>query len=372
MKKYFLFINIFLLFGSLISLAQEISLRDAFKDKFLIGVALNAGQVVSTDKNVRNLVDNQFSAVVAENCMKSMYLQPQEGHFDFKMADQLIEMAERNGQIVIGHCLVWHSQLPSWFLKDNDGKRVSKELLGERIQNHIKTVMSRYKGKVKGWDVVNEAVENDGQFRKSPFYEILGEDFLEIAFKAADEADPDAELYYNDYSMHLPAKRKKVVNMINDLKAKGCRIDAIGMQSHMDYGVPLDEYEKSIEAFAATGCKVMITELDVSALPTPYGQQGAAVESLQEYQEKLNPFVNGMPEDAEAIFTDYYCNLFEIYLKHAKDITRVNFWGLSDSESWKNNFPVRGRTDYPLAYDRQLKPKRFVAKIIQMALNGKW
>ncbi len=366
-KKVFGYIVCALLFGHIN--AQNITLKEAFKDKFLIGAALNTWQVNSDDYQIRNIIDNEFSAIVAENCMKSMYIQPQEGKFNFNQADQFVDLGERNGQFVVGHCLIWHSQLPRWFLIDSLGNTVSAELLKNRIINHVTTVVKRYKGRVKGWDVVNEAVENNGEMRQSPFYRILGEAFIEIAFKAAHEADPDAELYYNDYSLHIPEKRNAVINLVKRLKDRGCKIDAIGMQSHMDFDVSLEEYEKSIEAFASIGCKVMATELDVSPLPSPKGNFGAAVETEVEYQEILNPYVNGLSEEAEKQLTDYFCNLFDIYLKHADVITRVNFWGVTDADSWKNNFPIRGRTDYPLAFDRMKQPKPFVKIIKQMAIN---
>lgn len=351
---------------------KQTTLKDAFKDKFLIGTALNTRQVVSRNKELQSLIKDQFSAVVAENCMKAEEVQPKEGQFDFRNGDRLCDLAEKNGQVVTGHCLIWHSQAPKWFFKDKDGKEVSREVLIQRMKDHIYKVVGHYKGRVKGWDVVNEAIEGNGEFRKSPYYRIIGPDFIRLAFQFAHEADPDAELYYNDYSMDLPRKREAVVKLVKDLKANGCRIDAVGMQSHVAFDTPLDEYEKSIEAFAAAGVKVMVTELDLSVLPWPKGNFGAAVETNFDYKKAMDPYKDGLTSEMEKKQSDFYVKLFDIYLRHSKDITRVTFWGVTDGDSWKNNWPVHGRTDYPLAFDRDLQPKPFVQEIVNMAESGKY
>ena len=240
------------------------------------------------------------------------------------------------------------------------------------MKDHIYKVVGHYKGRVKGWDVVNEAIEGNGEFRKSPYYRIIGPDFIRLAFQFAHEADPDAELYYNDYGMDSPRKREAVVKMVKDLKAKGCRIDAVGMQSHVAFDTPLDEYEKSIEAFAGAGVKVMITELDLSVLPWPRGNFGAAVETNFEYKKAMDPYKDGLTPDMEKKQSDFFVKLFDIYLRHSKDITRVTFWGVTDGDSWKNNWPVHGRTDYPLAFDREMQPKPFVQEVVNMAESGKY
>lgn len=351
---------------------KQVTLKEAFADKFLIGTALNTHQVLTRNKELKNLIRSQFSSVVAENCMKAEEIQPQEGKFDFTNGDRLCDLAEKNGQVVIGHCLIWHSQAPKWFFKDENGNEVSKEVLIQRMKDHIYKVVGHYKGRVKGWDVVNEAIEGNGEFRKSPYYRIIGPDFIRLAFQFAHEADPDAELYYNDYGMDSPRKREAVVKMVKDLKAKGCRIDAVGMQSHVAFDTPLDEYEKSIEAFAGAGVKVMITELDLSVLPWPRGNFGAAVETNFEYKKAMDPYKDGLTPDMEKKQSDFFVKLFDIYLRHSKDITRVTFWGVTDGDSWKNNWPVHGRTDYPLAFDREMQPKPFVQEVVNMAESGKY
>lgn len=348
------------------------TMREAFADKFLIGTALSTRQVMSKNEELQALIKNQFSAVVAENCMKAESLQPEEGKFNFTDGDRLCDLAEKNGQVVIGHCLIWHSQAPRWFFKDENGNQVSREVLIQRMKDHIYKVVGHFKGRVKGWDVVNEAIEGNGEYRKSLYYRIIGPEFIRLAFQFAHEADPDAELYYNDYGMDSPGKREGVVRMVKDLKEHGCRIDAVGMQSHVGFNTPLDEYEKSMDAFIAAGVKVMVTELDLSVLPWPRGNYGAAVETNFDYKKAMDPYTDGLPADKAKEQDDFYAKLFDIYLRHSKDLTRVTFWGVTDGDSWKNNFPVRGRTDYPLAFDRNMQPKPFVQTIIEMAESGKY
>jgi endo-1,4-beta-xylanase len=342
-------------------------LRDALGDRFLIGAALNQWQTGVDNTTVTAIVKRHFNTAVAENCMKSGPIHPEENRYDFSAADQFVDYCERNGLVAIGHCLVWHSQAPGWLFYTADGQLVSRDELIRRIQQHIKTVVGRYKGRIHGWDVVNEAIEDDGTLRKSLFYQIIGEDFIDIAFQAAHEADPEAELYYNDYSMSLPAKRDAACRLVQRLKAKGLRIDGVGMQSHLGLDYPdLNEYERSIEAIAQSGVKVMITELDVNVLPSPQSFNGAEVSQDFEYQQRLNPYPDGLPADKAAEFQQRYLDLFAIYLRHHTQISRVNLWGISDADSWLNGWPVKGRTNYPLLFDRQYQPKPVIDKIIQL------
>ena len=342
---------------------KEKTLCEAFEDKFLVGAAVNQWQVNTTDEKLANLIKTEFNCLVAENCMKGEVVSPEEGVWDFKLADEFVDLCEKNKQACYGHCLVWHAQAPKWIFSDKNGNPVDKETLVERMKNHIRTVVGRYKGRVKSWDVVNEAIEDDGSFRQSPYYNIIGEEFCEIAFKTAQEVDPDCELYYNDYSMDKPAKRDAVIALVKSLREKGCRVDGVGMQSHVAFDTPLDEYEKTIEALAAANCKVMITELDLSVLPWPNGNQGAEISNNFEYAKEMDPYKDGLPEEKDQEVTDFYIKLFNIYLRHADAIERVNFWGVSDGDSWKNDWPIKGRTDYPLAFDRNLQPKKYVEAI---------
>lgn len=346
--------------------AQD-GLKDVLGEHFLIGTSLNQWQSAGWEKRVVPIVRKHFNSVVAENCMKPEALQPTESVFTFKVADELMEFARRNGQSVVGHCLVWHSQTPPWFFTDKEGKPATREQLIARIRSHIHTVVGRYKGQVRGWDVVNEAFEDDGSWRRSPFYRIIGEDFIEIAFKAAHEADPDAELYYNDYSMSAPGRRDAVCRLVRRLKAAGCRIDAVGMQSHCGLDYPnLKAYEASIDSFAACGVKVMITELDLNILPAPENFSGAAIDQNFAYGEKLDPYTKGLPDSVASLTEKRYLELFDIYRRHSHQISRVNLWGISDGDSWLNNWPIQGRTSYPLLFDRMYQEKPIIHQIINL------
>jgi endo-1,4-beta-xylanase len=349
----------------------EPTLKEAFAGKFYIGTALNAGQITGKDSAAVKVIKEQFNAIVAENCMKSENIQPREGEFDFSLADQFVAFGEQNNMWITGHTLIWHSQAPKWFFTDSLGHDVSREVMIERMRDHISTVAGRYKGRVKGWDVVNEAILDDGSLRNSKFYEIVGEDYVKLAFEFAHQADPDAELYYNDYSMANAGKRDGVVAMVKKLQEQGIRIDGIGMQGHVGLDYPdLAEFEKSIEAFAALGVNVMITEMDITLLPVPDRNVGADVATNFEYQQKMNPYAEGLPDSVNTAFENRYLDFFRLFLKHQDVISRVTLWGVNDAQSWRNNWPVPGRTDYPLLFDRENQPKPVVKRIIQEALKS--
>lgn len=339
------------------------SLKEAASGKFLMGVALNVRQAAGQDTYASKVVKRHFNSIVAENCMKCEVIHPEEDRFDFTEADRLVRFGEENDMAVIGHCLIWHSQLAPWFCVDEKGNNVTPEVLKQRMKDHITTIVTRYKGRIKGWDVVNEAILEDGSYRKSKFYEILGEEFIPLAFQYAHEADPDAELYYNDYAMNMPGKREGVVKLVSSLKEKGIRIDAVGMQGHMGMDYPdINEFEQSIVAFAGTGVKVMVTEWDMSALPTV--KQSANISDTVAYQKMLNPYPETLPDSVSKAWNNRMKQFFGLFEKHADVISRVTAWGVSDSDSWKNDFPVKGRHDYPLLFDRNYQPKPFVKEIM--------
>ena len=289
-------------FNTVIKDEQQSTLKGALAGKFYIGTALNGAQITEADTAAVRVVKENFSAIVAENCMKSGPLQPKEGIFDFTLADKFVDFGEKYNLFITGHTLIWHAQTPPWFFRDSLGKDVTREVLIERIKNHITTVVGRYKGRVKGWDVVNEALNDDGSFRKSRFFNIIGEDFIKLAFQFAHEADPSAQLSYNDYSLSNPDKRKGVVAMVKKLKDQGVKIDGIGEQCHVGLDYPdIKDFEQSIEAFAALGVKVMITEMDISPLPMPDRKVGAEVSANFDYQKKLNPYINGLPDSVNVV-----------------------------------------------------------------------
>ncbi len=349
---------------------ESISLKNALEGKFYIGTAMNHTQILGLDSASLKIIKKQFNSIVAENCMKSEQIHPKENEYYFDLADQFIDFGEANNMNIIGHTLIWHSQAPKWFFVDEEGNEVSKEVLIERMKNHIHTVVGRYKGRVKGWDVVNEAILDDGSFRKSKFYQIIGEDFIKLAFQFAHEADPAAELNYNDFSMAKEGKRKGVVAMVKSLQNEGIRIDGIGMQSHIAMKYPdIREYEKSIVAFSELGVNVMITELDLSVIPSPYDNDGADVGNRFKYSEAMDPYKKGMPDSAIVAFNKRYMEFFNLYLKHQKDISRVTLWGVNDGNSWRNNWPIPGRTDYPLLFDRENNAKQIVNDIYLASKN---
>ena len=342
-------------------------LQEVMGKYFLVGAAVNTDLADGKDPAAEAVVKSQFNQVVAENCMKGEVNHPEVNRFDFTDGDKLADWAEKNGKTLIGHCLVWHSQPPKWMFTDSKGNLVSREVLIGRMYNHIMTVVTHYKGKVKGWDVVNEAIEDDGSYRKSLYYKIIGPEYIELAFQFAHEADPNVELYINDYSMAKPAKREAYCKILRNLKAKGLRIDAIGMQSHNGFDYPdYTEYEKSIEAFAAEGVKVMMTELDVNMLPNPEGFGGAEISQKFELQKKYNPYVNGLDKKGQKLFNQRYLDLFKIIERHKDVISRVTFWGVNDGQSWLNGWPIPGRTNYPLLIDRNNEVKPVVKDIVKL------
>lgn len=346
------------------------TLKSAYSGKFFMGIAMNTPQINGTDTAAVRVITDNFNAIVAENCMKSGLIQPKEGEFDFSLSDKLVEFGLKNNMHITGHCLVWHSQAPRWFFTDSVGNQVSPEVLKDRMKNHIFTVVKRYKGKIKGWDVVNEAIEDDGSFRKSKFYQILGEDFVKYAFQYAHEADPDCELYYNDYSESIPAKRDGIAAMVKKLKEQGLRVDAIGLQCHVGLDYPaLEEYEKAIQVYSSLGVKLMVTEMDISVLPMPVRNLGADIATRLAYQEKLNPYTQALPDSINIELEKRYVDFFKLFLKYDDAFTRVTLWGVNDGNSWKNGFPVRGRTDYPLLFDRKNQPKSMIPRLIELAKN---
>ena len=345
----------------------EPSLKDALEGKFYMGAAMNTSQIYGKDSAAIKIIKQHFNSIVAENCMKSMNIQPEEGKFTFEQADALVDFCTENNMYIVGHCLVWHSQAPNWFFVDDEGKDVSREVLIERMKTHISTLVGRYKGKVHAWDVVNEAFEDDGSWRKTRFYEIIGEDYFKLAFRFAHEADPEAELLYNDYNMYLEARRNTVVERIKEFQAEGVPINGIGMQAH--YGLDnlqLDEIEKSILAFSETGLDVHFTELDISVLPAPWNV-GAEISTSFDYEEKMNPYPESLPDSVSQASTDAWLGLFKLFFKHEDKVKRVTTWGVADHHSWKNGWPIEGRTDYCLLFDRNYQAKPMVNAIINEA-----
>jgi endo-1,4-beta-xylanase len=343
------FLPVLLLVGACSKPPVEEGMKDVFH--YTVGTALSMHQFQGKDPRADSLVKRQFNVLTAENNMKSMFLQPEYGKFDFSVADQFVDYAQQRNMQVIGHTLVWHSQLPPYANRITD-----KDSLQTFMENHIREVGRHFDGKIHGWDVVNEALEEDGSLRKSIFLRLLGEQYLIDAFKLAQEATPSSELYYNDYNIEQPAKRAGAIQLIKKIQAAGARIDGVGIQGHWHAGkVPFEEIEKSILEYAALGLKVMITELDLEVLPRNFS--GAEISRRMENRAELDPYVKGLPDSVQQQLAQDYAQLFRLFEKHKDKIARVTFWGVHDGQSWLNGWPVPGRTNYPLPFDRNYQPK---------------
>ena len=360
---------------------------DAYRDYWFTGVSVNQWQVAAdlTGTNEHDvtgfiagdqtndwpaIVEN-FNWVVAENCMKCEVIHPQEGVYDFTLADQFVNKAKAAGLKVQGHCLIWHSQCAPWFNYDKDGKLVSPEVLKQRMREHIFTIVSHFKGRVDAWDVVNEAFEDDGTPRKSFFWQILGTDYIPLAFQYAHEADPSIQLFYNDFSMNKPTKVEGVANFFRPLIQQGLPVTAIGMQGHMIMednvnNSVIKQYEHSIETIASLGVPTFFSELDLSVLPNPFGFSGANISDKFAYRPEMDPYKNGLTREQEARMEQFWIDFYKMLIPHHKDILRVNFWCLNDANSWRNDFPIKGRTDYATLFDRQNKRKPVVDQLIEL------
>lgn len=358
-----------LLMGSAYAQEQSSSLKDTYSNYFSIGTALSATQIEGKEPGTLDLVKQQFNAVTAENVMKWEIIEPVEGQFNFAAADAMIEFAEANNIKVIGHVLLWHEQTPAWVFQDAKGQPASKELVLSRLKNHINAVMGRYKGRIHGWDAVNEALNEDGTLRQSNWYKALGEDYIATVFEIAHKADPKAELYYNDFNLFKPEKRAGVLKLVAALKAKSVPIHGIGEQGHYSLDYPeLQQVEDSIVAFKNTGLNLVITELDISVLPFPEPEKiGADISLNMQLKQEFNPYADGLPDTVSQQLTNKYLQLFELFLRHSDAIERVTLWGVNDNQSWRNNWPMKGRTDYPLLFDRKNQPKEVVPKLIKLA-----
>lgn len=335
------------------------TLRSGFITSFAIGAAIPGAELSEAE---RQLLFRNFSAVTPENCMKPAFLHPAEDRFDFAKSDALVEMAQANGLTVNGHTLIWHQQSPDWFFTDN-GRPADRELVLRRMRDHIAAVGEHFAGKVKSWDVVNEAIDDGNDYlRKSKWLTGIGGEFIAEAFIAARKADPKAELYYNDYNIERQPKRDKTLRLIRDLKRRGAPVDGIGIQGHwqLDH-IPFKDIEDAILAFHSEGMRVMITELDIDVIT----RKTAGSEVGIREQDSADPFSNGLPDVHQQRLADQYARLFALFLKHEDKIARVTFWGLHDGRSWLNYWPSR-RTNHPLLWNRALQPKPALSAVLAL------
>lgn len=333
------------------------SLKENFKEDFLIGAAVNSNQCKELNSEESILIKKEFNSITPENDLKWSNIHPRKDGFNFNLADKYVSFGEKNNMHIVGHTLIWHSQLASW------AKRIQqKDTLKSTIANHINTIVKRYKGRINTWDVVNEALNEDGSPRESIFYNVMGgENYINLAFDLAAKADPEATLVYNDYNVCNAQKLKGVLRIVKNLKNKDIKIDAVGIQAHWSLTEPsIETIEKTITSLASSGVQVIFTELDITVIPSPWDLEGAAVEQNYEQYEndsKMNPYKKRLPKKIDQKLAKRYEDIFNLFLKHKDKISRVTFWGVNDGQSWLNNWPIKGRTNYPLLFDTKNKPK---------------
>ncbi len=349
--------------------ADQPSLKDLVPKGMLIGAAISQSQSDGEDAAAQALVTQQFNAISPENILKWMLVHPDPDRYDFAPADRYVAYGESHGMAVIGHNLVWHSQTPAWvFAGTHDGK-ADRETLLARMRAHIQQVVGRYRGRIHGWDVVNEALDEDGSLRNSQWHQIIGDDYIAKAFEYAHDADPQAELYYNDYNLWKPEKRKGALKIVKDLQKRGLRIDAVGEQGHWMLQTPtIEQIDATITDIAGAGVKAMITELDVDVLPRDPKYYGADVSQREQMKKESDIYRDGLPAAQQQQLAQRYADIFSEFLTRRALITRVTFWGVNDAASWLNDFPMRGRVNHPLLWDRQNQPKPAfdaVVKVLQ-------
>ncbi len=329
------------------------ALGEYYEDHFAIGAAID-----SQYNDYTALLSKHFNSVTAENEMKFSSLQPSEGNFNYGTADQMVEFAVNNGMQVRGHALVWHRQTPSWVFEGSSGEVLA------RMENHIQAVMQHFQGKVQVWDVVNEAIMNDGSYRtaneeegqQSGWYGALGEGYIAEAFHAAREADPTAELFYNDYYNYLPARRDAIYDMLSGLLDDGVPVDGVGLQCHLNlapgqdpdeqsYHQTVEKLEEAIEMYSSLGLEVHITEMDLSLYLRDI-----------EYTEDMFYTEETFTSEIKEQQAERYREFFEMFRQHSDVITNVTFWGIADDNTWLSEFDS-GRQDFPLLFDHEQQPK---------------
>ncbi|MGD6802048.1 endo-1,4-beta-xylanase [Rossellomorea aquimaris] len=310
------------------------SIAERYENSFAVGAAVEPSQLNQIDAEV---LKQHFNSIVAENVMKPINIQPEEGKINFTEADKIVAFAKENDMELRFHTLVWHSQVPDWFFLDKQGKKmveetdpkqrkINKKLLLKRLETHIKTIVKRYKHDIKSWDVVNEAIDDSPQnergLRESAWYQITGDEYIKVAFETANRfAAKDAKLYINDYNTEVTPKRDHLYNLVKDLLEQGVPIDGVGHQSHIQLGWPsLQETEESINMFADLGLDNQITELDVSLYGWP--------------PRPAYPTYNDIPEEVFMTQAERYDALFELYERLGDKISNVTFWGVADNHTW--------------------------------------
>jgi endo-1,4-beta-xylanase len=303
------------------------------------------------------LIKKHFASMTPENSMKMGPIHPEENRYNWKDADEIVDFAVKNNLKLRGHALCWHEQTPAWFFKDQNGNTVSKDVLLARLKSHITEVVTRYKGKVYAWDVVNEAVADDSTkfLRESEFYKICGEEFIAKAFEYAHAADPNAILFYNDYNSERPNKRDRICKLVKSLKDNGVPIHGVGLQGHWSIYEPSEkELRDALNKYSALGVAIQITELDMSIYP------------WEKFQREKKPGESdAFTSELEQRQLEQYKKVFSILREYRNVVTGVTFWNISDRYTWLDYYPVPGRKNYPLLFDRDLKPKKAFWEVVK-------
>ncbi|MCI2257110.1 endo-1,4-beta-xylanase [Domibacillus sp. PGB-M46] len=315
------------------ALDATVQLDERYADSFDIGAAVEPSMLQGKDAEV---LKRHYNSLVAENVMKPINIQPEEGKFTFEEMDKIVEFAKENNMKLRGHTLIWHSQVPEWFFLDKEGNKMvdetdpkqrekNKKLLLKRVETHVKTIVKRYKNDISSWDVVNEVVDDNGELRNSPWYQITGTDYIKVAFETADRyAGKDAKLYINDYNTEIDPKRETLYNLVKELVEEGVPIDGVGHQAHIQIGWPsIAEIEKTINMFADLGLDNQITELDVSLYGWP--------------PKPAYPTYDEIPASVFDRQAAHYDELFKLYEKLDDKISSVTFWGVADNHTWLND-----------------------------------
>lgn len=323
-------------------------LNDYYRENFTMGVAVAPR---SLEGDQAKLILRHFGSLTAENVMKPAPIHPEENRYSWENADRIAAFAKANGLRLRGHTLVWHQQTPSWFFLDN-GQPVSKDLALSRLKEHIMQVVGRYKGQVYAWDVVNEAIDDgNGFYRQTEWYKTCGEEYIAQAFKWAHEADPEAKLFYNDYNTENPEKRAKIIRMLKGLLDAGVPVHGIGLQGHWSLAHPTEqELRKSLDEYSKLGIDIQITELDVSVYSGDHRDPDDDVFTAEREQKQM----------------EQYKKIFSVLKDYNDVISAITFWNVSDQRSWLDNFPVRGRKNYPLLFDQNNNPKKAYWEVVNL------
>ena len=345
--------------------AETPALKDLAPKSLRVGAALDQRQSDGQDPAATSLVVLQFDTISPENILKWEKVHPLPDRYDFAPVDRYVDFGARSKMFVVGHCLVWHQQVPAWVKAGEGGKPLDRETALARLKTHIDTVVGRYRGRIGGWDVVNEALEEDGSLRRTFWLEAIGEDYVARAFELAHAADPDAELYYNDYNLWKPAKREAAIRLVQGLRGKGLRVDAIGEQGH--WGIddpPLPAIDEALGAIQAAGIRPLVTELDMDVLPRDPDMWGADLSKKASLRAKTNVYPDALPPEMQQKLARRYADVFTLFLKHR--VGRVTFWGVTDATSWLHDFPIPGRVNYPLLWDREGRQKPAFERVVSV------